>query len=457
MLKNLKAFLFMGMILSANILFAQQNPGNLRQLWEEVKTSYPGVQVGEHKIASAEKNQNSVLGERLPQIRTQAQNSYATHEGTAGAFFPQSGLFNVSGSDALHGANWNPNVYASATMEFEVFSFGKMRNKSKAAEAFTNKTKEEQEAYLLNLQKELSTRYLNVLFNDSRLESNRRNVERLNTVRTITSALAGAGLKTAADSLLATSSYNQALGENENLRGKYSAALVKLNELTESAENNYRNSISSFLDPKSAVSTENSQRNSHPFLNSLEEDQRRLEHLSKSESNAALPSLKILGGYAWRGTGIGDDGFVSDKWKDGFSNSATNGLVGIGLTWNISDLYTQKQKGNSLKEQAESQKFLHEQYEKQWIADLTAIQNQIKNQFSEVQKTKEAEAQAKSAYDMYLARYKSGLMDLSSLLQIQILLEQAEKNHIRASYEYWNLLIAQAELQADFDFVFNNL
>lgn len=457
MLKNLKAFLFIGMILSANILFAQQNPGNLRQLWEEVKMTYPGVKIGEHKIASAEKNQNSVLGERLPQFRTQAQNSYATHEGTTGAFFPQSGLFNVSGSDALNGAEWNPNVYASATMEFEVFSFGKMRNKSKAAEAFTNKTKEEQEAFLLNLQKELSTRYLNVLFNNSRLESNRRNVDRLNTVRTITSALAGAGLKTAADSLLATSSYNQALGENENLRGKYSAALVKLKELTENTESNYQNSISSFLNPKSPVSTENSQRNSHPFLNSLKEDQRRLEHLSRSESNAALPSLKILGGYAYRGTGIGNDGFVSDKWKDGFSNSATNGLVGIGLTWNISDLYTQKQKGNSLKEQAESQKFLYEQYEKQWIADLTAIQNQIENQFSEVQKTKEAEAQAKSAYDMYLARYKSGLMDLSSLLQIQILLEQAEKKHIRASYEYWNLLIAQAELQADFDFVFNNL
>src|SRR5699024_5202160 len=147
---------------------------------------------------------------------------------------------------------------------------------------------------------------------------------------------------------------------------KYSAALVKLNELTENTESNYQNSISSFLDPKSAVSTENSQRNSHPFLNSLEEDQRRLEHLSKSEYNSALPSLKILGGYAYRGTGIGNDGFVSDKWKDGFSNSTTNGLVGIGLIWNISDLFTQKQKGNSLKEQAESQKQLHAQYEKQW-------------------------------------------------------------------------------------------
>lgn len=454
MLKNLKTFLYIGVILSAGYSSTAQQ---LQSLWEEVKTSYPGVKVGEHKVVSAEKNQRAILGERLPQLRTQAQNTYATHEGTSGAFFPQSGLFNVSGSDALHGAEWNPNTYASATFELEVFSFGKLKNKSKAAEAFTNKTREEQQAYLLNLQKELSSRYLNVLFNDSRLESNRRNVERLNTVRTITSALAGAGLKTAADSLLASSSYNQALGENENLRGKYSAALIKLKELTENKESNYQNSISSFLNPKSPVSTENSQQNSHPFLNSLEEDQRRLEHLSRSESGAALPSLKILGGYAYRGTGIENDGFVSDKWKDGFSNSATNGLVGIGLTWNISDLYTQKQKGNALKEQAESQKYLHEQYEKQWTADLTAIQNQIRNQFSKVQKTKKAEAQAKSAYDMYLARYKSGLMDLSSLLQIQILLEHAEENHIRASYEYWNLLIAQAELQANFDFVFNNL
>lgn len=454
MFKNLKAFLFMGMVLSASFLsYAQQ----LQSLWEEVKEIYPGVKVGEHKIASAEKNQNAIRGERLPQLRSQAQNTYATHEGTAGAFFPQSGLFNVSGSDGLTGANWNPNVYASATVEFEVFSFGKMRNKSKAAEAFTHKSKEEQQAYLLSLQKELSTRYLNLLHTETNLESNRRNVERLNIVRTITSALAGAGLKTAADSLLATSSYNQALGENENLRGKHRAALIKLEELTERSKPDYQNSITAFLNPKASVASENSTSGSHPFLNALEADQNRLEYLSKSESNAAFPSVKILGGYAYRGTGIGSDGFVSDQWKDGFSNSVTNGLVGVGLTWNISDLYTQKQKGNALKEEAESRKQLHAQYQKQFMADLEAVQNQLQNQFLEVQKTKEAEDQAKSAYEMYLARYKSGLMDLSSLLQIQMLLEQAEKTHIRAAYAYWILVASKAELTADFDFLFTNL
>jgi outer membrane protein TolC len=56
-----------------------------------------------------------------------------------------------------------------------------------------------------------------------------------------------------------------------------------------------------------------------------------------------------------------------------------------------------------------------------------------------------------------LARYKSGLIGLSELLQIRILLEQAENTHIEASREYWLLLAYEAELTADFNFLFNNL
>lgn len=458
MFKINKAFLALGMVLcSANFIHAQQHPGNLQSLWEEVRSSYPGVKVGEHKISAAEKNERTVLGERLPQLRSQAQNTYATHESTAGAFFPQSGLFNVSGSDLLTGSDWNSNSYASATVEFEVFSFGKMRNKSKAARAYTSKASEEQEAYLLRLQKELSHRYIELLYNETQLEANQRNVDRLNTVRQITSGLAGAGLKSAADSLLASSSYKQAVGENENLRGKHQSAQIKLRELTGNKDNAYLNSVSAFLNPKTLNSVENNQPESHPFLNALEAEKEQLEFLGKSESNAAFPSLKILGGYAWRGTGIGNDGVVSDRWKDGFSNSATNGLVGIGLTWNLTDLYTQKQKAANLKNQAESQHYLHQQYEKQWMADLEAIQSRIQSQFLEVRQTREARAEAENAYEMYLARYKSGLIDLSTLLQIQVLLEQAEKSHNRAAFEYWQLLAAEAELLADFDFVFNNL
>lgn len=427
----------------------------LQNLWYEIKSSYPGVQVGEHKILSALKNQNSVRGERFPQLKMQAQNTYATQNGIAGAFFPQPGLFNVNGKNGLEGTDWNFNAYASATVEFEIFSFGKLKNKYEAAKANTYKLQQEQEAYLLQLQKELSTRYLELLYNQSRLESNAKNVDRLNTVRTITSALAGAGLKTAADSLLSSSSYNQVLGENRKLSGKREAAMVRLQELTGNHYNISLPSIKTFLDPV-ILRTPISISTDHPFLTSLKQENQRLDYLSRSESSKGLPSIKMLGGYAYRGSGIGEDGVVTDTWKDGFSNTANNALIGIGLTWNLTDIYTQKQRSNSINEQAVSQDHLYEKYKLQRESELIALHRQIENQFSEVQKMLEAEAQAQQAYEMYLARYKSGLMDLNALLQIQMLLEQAENRHLTATFEYWTLLIAEAELLGDFEFVFNH-
>src|SRR5690625_6768208 len=77
-------------------------------------------------------------------------------------------------------------------------------------------------------------------------------------------------------------------------------------------------------------------------------------------------------------------------------------------------------------------------------ADLSATQNKIFHQYTEVLRTQEAQQEAESAYEMYLSRYKNGLMDLSTLLQIQQLLEQAEKKHIESAYGYWTLLAIEA-------------
>lgn len=159
--------------------WAQQPEGKLGTLWEAVKTTYPGVNLQKSNVQSAQMDSRAVVGERLPQIKSQAQNSYGTHNGIMGAFFPQSGLFNVSGPADLPVSSWTPNTYASATLEWEFFAFGKMQNKSKAAHARTQKALGEQEAYFLHLQKDLSERYIRLLYNEAKLESNQQNVERL--------------------------------------------------------------------------------------------------------------------------------------------------------------------------------------------------------------------------------------------------------------------------------------
>jgi outer membrane protein TolC len=132
-------------------------------------------------------------------------------------------------------------------------------------------------------------------------------------------------------------------------------------------------------------------------------------------------------------------------------------LAGIGITWNITSLHTNHMKGEQLFKEAESTQLLQTQYEQAMQADLSASQTKIIQQYAQLQKTRLAVQQSQDAYEMYLARYKSGLIALSELLQIRTLLEQAENAHIEASRDYWILLAYEAELTADFDFLFNNL
>lgn len=458
MIKHLRIAIYLWLILLIpTLVVAQEQSGVLGKLWGEIEEQYPGLASRESKVSAATFSEQTVKGERLPQLKGQVQNTYSTYDGTMGAFFPQAGLFNVSGSSDLAGTSLTPNSYASATIEWELFSFGKMQHKSKAAKSNTQRMKSEKEAYELALKRELSTRFLQLLYNESQIIWNNKNLERLYSLRDITAGLARAGVKSPADSLLASSSYHQSLGEHEKIKGQKLAALIKLLELTGDAEVSLQNSLSKFLDPSKILKESSATiQSSHPALQSVEQTKKHLEHSGKSQKSAALPSISLLGGYAYRGTGIGKDNSVSGKWQEGFSNSVTNALVGIGITWNITDLYTQKKKGNSLLQEAESVGHLHKQQEVSMKADLSATQNKIIHQYAEVQQTKEAQEQVADAYEMYLSRYKSGLMDLSTLLQIQQLLEQAEKKHIEAAFGYWTLLAVEAALLADFDYLFNN-
>ncbi|WP_461533712.1 TolC family protein [Sinomicrobium sp.] len=437
----------------------QQKENTLGSLWPAVEKNYPGVDAKMSVIDAAKFNERAVKSEMLPQVRAQAQHTYGTYEGSAGAFFPQAGFFNVSGAtNALNGSAMTANSFGSATVEWNLFSFGKLSKENEAAKAGYHKAISEKDAYLLNLKKTLSERYITLLYNDAKLQWTEKNAERLDDIRKITSGLSASGLRPAADSLLASSSYVRALGEREKWHGLKNASFIKLLELYVSDTVYYTASANRFINPaKNYFNVQNTIDPSHPVLDVLNGKSRYYTLRGEAQKRASLPSLHLLGGYAYRGTGINSNGTVSGKWEDGFDNTTSNVLVGIGITWNITSLHTNRLKGEGLFKEAESTKLLQTQYEQAMQADLSASQAKIFRQYEQLQKTKLAVKQSQKAYEMYLARYKSGLIALSELLQIRTLLEQAENNHIEASRDYWILLVYEAELTADFNFLFNNL
>nr|WP_294928737.1 TolC family protein [uncultured Flavobacterium sp.] len=447
-------------IVAALPLYAQQQQENtLGSLWPKVEENYPGVGAKMSAIDAAKFNQRAVKGNTLPQVKAQAQNTYGTYQGSAGAFFPQAGFFNVSGSAApLEGSSTAANTFGSAIVEWEVFSFGKLRKQNEAADALYNKSVIDKDAYILNLKKTLSERYIVLLYNDAKLQWTQKNAERLDDIRKITAGLSASGLRPAADSLIASSSYVQAMGEHDKWNGFKNAAYIKLSELYGNDTVNYTASTFRFGNPsENTLSKITSINPSHPILDALDKQSEYYTLSGEAQKRSSLPSVNLLGGYAYRGTGISPNGMVSGTWKDGFNNTTNNFLAGIGITWNLTSLHTNRMKGEQLFKEAESTKLLQSQYQQAMQADLSASQAKIVQQYEQLRKTKLAVQQSRDAYNMYLARYKSGLITLSELLQIRLLLEQAENAHIEASRDYWVLLAYEAELTADFDFLFNNL
>lgn len=437
----------------------QQKEYTLGNLWPKVKEKYPGVGVENSAVEAAKLNERAVKSGMLPQLKAQAQTTYGTFEGSVGAFFPQPGFFNVNGSgNSLNGSNMAANSFGSTTIDWELFSFGRLRKENDAAKALSSKSMSEKDAYLLNLKKLLSERYISLLYNEAKLNWTEANVQRLNDIRKTTSGLSASGLKPAADSLLASSSYIQSLGENDKWKGYREAAFIKLLELNAGDTINYIASAYRFSNQeRNNLNFNNRVDPSHPILSALDKQAQFFALSGKAQKRASLPSLHLLGGYAFRGSGINSTGTESGAWSDGFNNGAKNFLVGVGVTWNITSLRTNYFKGEELLKEAESQKLLYSQYELAMQADLTASQAKIFQQSEQLQKTRLSVNQSQDAYNMYLARYKSGLITLSELLQVRTLLEQAENNHIEASREYWMLLAYEAELTADFDYLFNNL
>lgn len=458
MIRNIFLVILYGWLTFGCLSLYGQQRTLLYEIWSDAEKNYSGIKASQSAIESSEMNESAIRSNALPQIKVQLQNTYGTFEGSNGASFPQQGFFNVTGKRAgSSGSSSSANTFASIVTEYEIYNFGRQKAEENAASVLTLKAKTDQSSYILRLKKMVSEKYLEVVFAASKLSWARKNELRLKKIHILNSALSRSGLKPEADSVLTYSSYLQASAVRDNLDGLLSSAGEKMKEFSRKDVDTTKVVSFSFLRPSGVFEGENLQNNLHPFIQMLQYEAEYYQKKSEIQKKTVMPSVKALGGYSYRGSGINSDGYSSGNWMDGFSNPANNFLVGLGLTWNISSVYTNNKKAGAL--QRESQKFIHleEQSKAAIRVEKDALHLHISGQQEELVKQAKAVKNANDAYEMYFARYKSGLISLTELLQIQQILENAERNQINAAKEYWKQVINLAELTADFDYLFNNL
>ncbi|WP_316841552.1 TolC family protein [Pedobacter gandavensis] len=432
---------------------------SLSHLWELTVDQYPSLTEKQAKIGESEYRKKELHNAAIPQVQLQLQNSFGTFEGTNGAFFPVPGVFNVSGKGAADqpGSGTTMNSFGSVLMDWKVSQFGKQQKMIEAAGYEVQEAKSNYEASKLSLLAKTTGRYLDLMYTSSGRSWADQNALRVKEIFDLSVSLAEAGLKPGADTALAAAAYLQAQAQQEDWIGRYQAGQIKLKELAPALVGEQVLPVQQYMAKLFTIENADSVAAKHPFLETLDK-QLRVQVLQKEViGKKQLPSISLLAGLSARGTGINPDGSLQNSYSSGFNNGAQNYLVGLGLSWNLTGLYTGSVEKKRAQKQVDAAQSRYQLQKLQMNTSLQAISSRIQAQLKQVTKTGSAVLKTTDAYVLYLSRYEAGLINLTDLLQIQSLLQQVEKSNIEVHQELWTQLNTKAELSGDYSFLFNQL
>lgn len=439
--------------------YAQSPPDlSLARAWELGFKNYPAFAENQAQLKAADFQARLVKNSYLPQLQVQLQNTYGTYAGSTGAFFPLPGIFNISGNSTT-GKNTSAttNLYGSMLLDWKVYDFDRRAKSLQAARFQAEVAKSQFSASQLAVQARISRMYMDILYNQANERWASANVNRLHELSILSQSLSMAGLKPGADTLFVLSAYRQAVAEKKNWEGKARASKIQMMELIAEPTDYITIPEKGYLstpttDWQLLWSTEKADSSTHPYLQVLQQHvhvdrvQRELANLGK------YPSLSVMGGISGRGSGVSVND-TRNTYTDERYGMANNFLIGVGITWNLNKAYNTRLESNLAEQALLTSVSRYDVQALKLTTTLKALAAQIQVQKEQIDEARQAIQHARQAYDQYVFRYKNGLINLTELLQLQLLLQQAEKSAIEASHQYWVQVTQLAEVSGDFSYL----
>ena len=162
-----------------------------------------------------------------------------------------------------------------------------------------------------------------------------------------------------------------------------------------------------------------------------------------------------------RGSGFGDQYSVlnpkdfSHNYWNGVQPSTGNYVVGMGVSWNVTNLFRLHQQVNAQQFNSRGLEGEYEAASQQIRSQLVLADQKITNALSNY---REAPVQVKAASDAYLQNsvlYKNGLANIVDITQALFTLNRAETNREIANNNVWQALLFKAAASGDFGLFIN--
>ncbi len=399
--------------------------------------------------------------EYLPNFSLSAQQDYGTINGQNGPQYGFGGLGTASSGPALDKQNWNAAFGALylANINWDFFTFGKIKDRIKVANATYNRDKNDLEQEKFQQEIRVSAAYLNLLAAQRITKSQQKNLDRAITFQNTAIIRAKNGLIAGVDSSLAKAEVSNAkiaLTKAKDLEQEQANRLGVLMGLTATTFDLDTASITRI--PKNLLGDSIS--STHPLLrfyqNRLEVSQQQTSYFKK----LYYPTLSLFGVMQGRGSGFSpgyalDQTAFSSSYLDGINPTRGNYLIGIGISWNLSTLLKNHPQVRAQEYISEGLKAEYNLVDQQLKAQLALAETKLTNAMANY---REAPVQVKAASDAYLQKstlYKNGLTTMVDLTQALFTLNRAETDRDIAYTNVWQALLLKSAALGNYDLFIN--
>ncbi len=452
------SLLFLLVLATALVGSAVAQPLSLYDAVQHAAENYPLLAQRKAELAAGRAHIKSVNDNRLPSLMLGEQITAGTDNALYGGYFSLGVVASTPGSyNQVHNSP-NAGNNMISFLKWEVYNCGLLKAQQQQAKAQFSVA----EAQLQSSQYQLSTQvvslYLDWLKKYRLVQVEKDNVDRAGTVLTNIRAHALSGLVPGTDSNLAHAAYS-------NARIGYLQAVEQYNfdRITLAA---YTGLVANALTPDTTILTmpsgplqmlvADSVGTAHPLVQLYEKQYEAQLAENKVQSKKYMPKLELVGAAWVRNSGISPTGVYPDNLADGMPYSRGNYLMGLNLSWNVFDLWHQrddKVEGSYMAKARASA-----------IKDEALQLNQLLAQANDAyqstqQKLQELPVQLRSAQQAFIqqsALFGSGLNTLVDVTNAQYLLQQAESNYVIAQDELLQLLYIRSALSGQSEIFLQN-
>ncbi len=428
--------------------------------------NYGTVKAKGNYLKSSQASAKEASTYHLPNLNLAAQQAYGTANGQFGPVIPIGGFSVASSGPPFLSQNWNAafgGLYL-ANISWDFFTFGRVRENVKVAEALVLQDASDLEQEKFQLQVRVSGAYLNLLAAQRLVLSEQKNLERASQLNLVVLARAKNGLNPGVDSSQANAEVSNAKIALTNAINYEADQASQLAQLMGTPYQKFQlDTVFINRIPAALYDSVTASEDQHPVLKFYQSRINVSKQQEKYIDRFKYPVFSFVGVMQSRGTGfssnysqLNPDAFNHDYWN-GVKPTNSNYLLGVGVVWNLTNPIRVHQQVTA---QEWTSKGLQNEYElvsQQIKTQLALADDKIKYA---VANYNEAPVQVKAASDAYLQRsvlYKNGLTNIVDVTQALYILNRAETDRDIANSNVWQALLLKAAASGDYGYFVNEI